>query len=748
MDTTEGRLFEVKVGKGRAWKWLYAGSMLLGLLLIWVYRASHVPEAGEKGRWAWTAVFAAELWFGFYWFLTLSIRWNPIYRYTYKDKLSHRRCTDCARRYFGSFVAVRLRSFDDFPFLSNRKLRHFDRKQEQELAGSEDKLPAIDVFICTTDPTIEPPIVVINTVLSVLAYDYPPEKLNVYLSDDGGSILTFYAMIEASLFAKSWIPFCKKFNVKYMAPSLFFSKSSIPIHDPSFSKWVAMEKLYKEMKSRIEASMKLGDISNEIKAGHEGFTNWSSKTSSNDHHAIIKLRISEQISNGSIILTIDCDMCANNVESIRDALCFFMDEERGHEYAFVQFPHNFENLTQQDLYASSFKMIHKVYFPGLDGLGGPMYTGSCCFHRRDCLNGRKYSELNKIELKRENPKIQETNMSTLEERTKNLASCSYEENTQWGKEVYFPGLDGLGGPMYTGSCCFHRRDCLNGRKYSELNKIELKRENPKIQETNMITLEERIKNLASCTYEENTQWGKEMGLKYGCPVEDVMTGFSIKCRGWKSAYFSPKREPFLGLAPTTLSQALIQHKRWSEGYFQILLSKFCPFLYGFGKTKLGLQMGYSICCFWAINSIPTLIYIFIPSICLINGIFLFPSLGGKFLISYFAEVESDTHTTGKHAITVGISGGYFCAGIDGAGSGGMMRRKVYGVISGGTDAGNLPASIAPEITSVKRALDYFRRRLRTNLSTEKKDYQLCFSPSHPFFLTKHDKSFQFCLPFL
>ncbi|KAI0511965.1 hypothetical protein KFK09_012599 [Dendrobium nobile] len=558
MERMEGRLFEVKVGKGRAWKWLYEGSMLLGLLLIWVYRASHVPEAGEKGRWAWTAVFAAELWFGFYWFLTLSVRWNPIYRYTYKDRLSH--------------------SF-------------------------EDELPAIDVFICTTDPTIEPPIVVINTFLSVLAYDYPPEKLNVYLSDDGGSILTFYAMIEASLFAKSWIPFCKKFNVMYMAPSLFFSKSSIPIQEPSFSKWAAMEKLYEEMKSRIEASMKLGDISNEIKAGHEGFTNWSSKTSSNDHHAIIKilidgrdqnardfegfamptivymarekhpkyqlnfkagalnalLRISEQISNGSIILTIDCDMCANNVESIRDALCFFMDEERGHEYAFVQFPQSFENLTKQDLYASSFKMIHKVYFPGLDGLGGPMYTGSCCFHRRDCLNGRKYSEL---------------------------------------------------------------------------NKIELKRENPKIQETNMITLEERIKNLASCSYEENTQWGKEMGLKYGCPVEDVMTGFSIKCRGWKSAYFSPKREPFLGLAPTTLSQALIQHKRWSEGYFQILLSKFCPFLYGFGKTKLGLQVGYSICCFWAINSIPTLIYIFIPSICLINGIFLFPSVSSLWFMPF------------------------------------------------------------------------------------------------------------------
>ncbi|KAI0523238.1 hypothetical protein KFK09_005632 [Dendrobium nobile] len=36
-----------------------------------------------------------------------------------------------------SFVVVRLRSFVDFPFLSDQKLRHFDRIQQRELAGFE-----------------------------------------------------------------------------------------------------------------------------------------------------------------------------------------------------------------------------------------------------------------------------------------------------------------------------------------------------------------------------------------------------------------------------------------------------------------------------------------------------------------------------------------------------------------------------------------------------------------------------------
>lgn len=58
------------------------------------------------------------------------------------------------------------------------------------------------------------------------------------------------------------------------------------------------------------------------------------------------------MSNGPIILTVDCDMYSNSTQSIRDALCFFMDEENGNEFAYVQFPQNFENVTMNDVYAS------------------------------------------------------------------------------------------------------------------------------------------------------------------------------------------------------------------------------------------------------------------------------------------------------------------------------------------------------------------------------------------------------------
>lgn len=74
----------------------------------------------------------------------------------------------------------------------------------------------------------------------------------------------------------------------------------------------------------------------------------------------MQLRVSSEISNGSIILNVDCDMYSNNSQSIRDALCFFMDEKKSHDIGFVQFPQKFENITKNDLYGSALLLISEV----------------------------------------------------------------------------------------------------------------------------------------------------------------------------------------------------------------------------------------------------------------------------------------------------------------------------------------------------------------------------------------------------
>lgn len=106
--------------------------------------------------------------------------------------------------------------------------------------AKESEYPKLDVFVCTADPFKEPPIGVVNTMLSVLAYEYPTEKLSVYVSDDGGSQLTLFAFMEAAKFAKHWLPYCSKYNIMDRSPEVYFGSelsnlfpetNKIQVHD-------------------------------------------------------------------------------------------------------------------------------------------------------------------------------------------------------------------------------------------------------------------------------------------------------------------------------------------------------------------------------------------------------------------------------------------------------------------------------------------------------------------------------------
>jgi cellulose synthase A len=90
----------------------------------------------------------------------------------------------------------------------------------------------VDFFVSTVDPLKEPPLITANTVLSILAVDYPVEKISCYVSDDGSAMLTFESLAETAEFARKWVPFCKKYAIEPRAPEFYFSDK---IH-PSFVK--------------------------------------------------------------------------------------------------------------------------------------------------------------------------------------------------------------------------------------------------------------------------------------------------------------------------------------------------------------------------------------------------------------------------------------------------------------------------------------------------------------------------------
>ncbi|KHG12106.1 Cellulose synthase-like protein E6 [Gossypium arboreum] len=556
-------LFETRKVKGRILFRCIAASILLGICFIIMYRIRYFPVGGKAERWTWIGLFLSELWFSFYWLLTTVCRWNAVIRIPFIHRLSQR---------FGK------------------------------------ELPGIDIFVCTADPLIEPPSLLVNTVLSMMAYDYPPEKLSVYLSDDGGSNLTFYAMLEAANFSKTWLPFCKKFKVEPMSPEAYFRTASEPLN---VEEWPSVKRLYEEMKMRIETTTKLNQIPQQVYKQHKGFREWNFVTSKHDHQTILQIlidgrdtnavdiegnplptlvylarekrpqyhhhfkagamnaliRISSRISNAPIILNVDCDMYSNNSESIKYSLCIFMDEEKGDEFGYVQFPQSFDNLTKNDIYGCSFRVIQKLEVKGLDANGGPCFIGTGCFHRREALCGKKYEKNFRFDLKK-----------------------------------------------------------LNNTKVNERASL----------------LEEICKVLASCTFEHNTTWGKEMGLIYGFSVEDIVTGLSVQCRGWKSVFLDPERDGFFGVAPITLFQLLVQHKRWTEGHLQVFLSKYCPLLYGYKKIPLKLRLAYCAYNLWAANCLATLYYVVVPCLCLLKGIKLFPKISSPWVLP-FAYVAFSHH---------------------------------------------------------------------------------------------------------
>ncbi|GFQ08464.1 cellulose synthase a catalytic subunit 3 [UDP-forming], partial [Phtheirospermum japonicum] len=124
------------------------------------------------------------IWFAISWILDQFPKWLPVNRETYLDRLALR----------------------------------YDRE------GEPSQLAAVDIFVSTVDPLKEPPLVTANTVLSILAVDYPVDKVSCYVSDDGAAMLTFEALSETSEFARIWVPFCKKYSIEPRAPEWYFAQ--------------------------------------------------------------------------------------------------------------------------------------------------------------------------------------------------------------------------------------------------------------------------------------------------------------------------------------------------------------------------------------------------------------------------------------------------------------------------------------------------------------------------------------------
>ncbi|KAI3505311.1 hypothetical protein L1887_27376 [Cichorium endivia] len=464
--------------------------------------------------------------------------------------------------------------------------------------------PAIDIFICTADPYKEPPMNVVNTALSLMAYDYPPEKISVYVSDDGGSELTLFAFMEAANFAKIWLPFCRDNNVMDRCPEAYFGSESQGRAGPETEELKAM---YESMKIKVENMVERGEVCPDYitnkpqrqtfnKYRTPGFTRSChpsiiqvliegakekdkgggsipnlvyvsrGKNKNSPHHfkagaLNALLRVSGIMTNAPIVLTQDCDMYSNDPQTPKRALCFISDPSARPQLGYVQFPQRYHGLNKDDIYGGEFLRLFLANPVGMDGLQGPSYVGSGCFFRRRVFFGGPTSMLL--------PEIQEL-----------------------------------------------RPDRVVEKPITSEAIIEL------------------AHHVAECNYENNTKWGSQLGFRYGSLVEDYFTGYRLQCEGWESVFCHPSRSAFLGDVPISLVDAVSQTKRWAIGLLEVGFSKYIPMV--FGSRYMGHIMGlcYAHYAFWPIWSIPIVIYSFIPQISLLNGLYIFPEVTDPWFLLY------------------------------------------------------------------------------------------------------------------
>ncbi|KAH9669523.1 cellulose synthase-like protein B4 [Citrus sinensis] len=524
-------LYEKVIAKNTTHRFLDVTILFLLLSLLF-YRLLSLKHNG----FAWFVAFLCESCFTFVWVLTTGTKWTPISYNTYPQRLQER----------------------------------------------IKELPPLDIFVTTADPYLEPPILTVNTVLSLLAVDYPAHRLACYVSDDGCSPLNFYSLVEASKFAKLWVPFCKKYNIRVRAPFRYFLRESD--EPPCASSWEfqqdweKMKEEYERLCGNIEAAAN-NSTSFDLTGELEVFFNtviWENmqglsdgiphliyisreKRPKNPHHykagaMNVLTRVSGLMTNAPFMLNVDCDMYANNPELVLHAMCLFLGSNDERDWGFVQCPQYFYDRPTDHL-----AVRHQTLFKGMVGIQGPFYAGSGTFHRRNVVYGSLLKKFGN------------------------------------SKEFINSAAHALKGKAYFTSILSKSLDVVH--------------------------------QVAGCDYEHSSDWGKKVGFLYGSITEDMITGMMIHAKGWRSGYCSPDPRAFLGCGALADPAAMSQQKRWATGFLEILFSKTNPIFACFtSKLQFRQCLAYLWILIWGLRSIPEVCYAALPAYCIITNSSFLPKI--------------------------------------------------------------------------------------------------------------------------
>ncbi|GMH28268.1 hypothetical protein Nepgr_030111 [Nepenthes gracilis] len=284
------------------------------------------------------------------------------------------------------------------------------------------------------------------------------------------------------------------------------------------------------------------------------------------------VRASAILSNGPFILNLDCDHYIYNSLAIREGMCFMMDRG-GDRICYVQFPQRFEGIDPSDRYANH----NTVFFDGnmraLDGLQGPVYVGTGCLFQRYALYGFHPPRANEYtgmfgQYKQQAPNIQAQSLDQEDQESEMQPLASHPDlklSKKFGNSTMF--TESIAVAEFQGRPLADHISVKNGLAPGALLLPRPPLDAPTVAEAVAVI---------SCWYEDKTEWGTRIGWIYGSVTEDVVTGYRMHNRGWRSVYCITKRDAFRGTAPINLTDRVHQVLRWATGSVEIFFPETIP----------------------------------------------------------------------------------------------------------------------------------------------------------------------------
>ncbi|CAD6255029.1 unnamed protein product [Miscanthus lutarioriparius] len=622
----------------------YRFVILLRLIAIIAFFIWRIRNRNHDGVWLWATSMVGDVWFGFSWVLNQLPKLNPI-----------KRVPDLA--------AIR------------------DQHEHSTSGESNSNLPGIDVFITTVDPVDEPILYTVNSFLSILATDYPVEKYACYLSDDGGTLVHYEAMLEVASFAKLWAPFCRKHGVEPRAPESYFGVKRQPytgsMQEEFASDHRRVRREYEEFKVRIDSLFSTiyqrseaynrkhaKDDDGVLKAtwmadGTQWPGTWIEQAENHrkgQHAGIVKVVLnhpSHKPQLGSPAST-DNPLDFSNTDTRLPMLVYLSREKRpGYNHQKKAGAMNamlrVSALLSNAPFLINFDCDHYIN-------NSQAFRASMCF----MLDPRDGENTAFVQFPQRFDDVDPTDRYANHNR------------------VFFDGtmlsLNGLQGPSYLGTGTMFRRAALygmepprwraheskvnddKGKQYGRstlfINTIldgakkERRSITPVFLDEEIVTSE--LASLMTCAYEDGTQWGRDAGWVYNIATEDVVTGFRMHRQGWRSIYCSVEPAAFHGTAPINLTERLLQVLRWSGGSLEMFFSHSNAFLAG-GRMHPLQRVAYLNMSTYPIVTVFILAYNLFPLMWLVSEQYYIQRPFGTYIL-YLVAVIAMIHVIGMFEV--------------------------------------------------------------------------------------------------